>query len=313
MAYTSSAIELPYAKRPMQGGSPIRSVYDAAASQQAENYDDIYGGYDSLQKRAITGQNPVTFNPVNPIARNPTQGSQYSRSDDFGRLVENLQNFSSTGGYSDSDIGNIRERAVSPLRAVYANAQRNMERQKVLQGGYMPNMGAVTSKMAREQGELQSNANIGINAEVARMVQSGKLSGMNALSPLVNQENSLSNQINQRNVDAQREVDLSNVEEERNVRNLNTQGNMRAQEFNANQNQQDTGMELNALQGKQSLYGTTPALTNMFGNQVLQNNQQNMQAIQTANQIKNQRAGIGLNIVGSAQSGAIGNQPRRLG
>src|SRR5437773_5397071 len=44
--------------------------------------------------------------------------------------------FSKTGGFSPEDLANIRARALSPVRAVYSNAQREVNRQRSLQGGY---------------------------------------------------------------------------------------------------------------------------------------------------------------------------------
>jgi hypothetical protein len=295
--------------QPQYGGSsPIRSVYDAAVEQQAGDYDDIMGGYSSLAERARSGagNNPIQFNPITPSTRQFIQGQGYNRSQDLGKLIGDLQGFSTTGGYSDDDVSSIRERGLSPIRAIYANAQRDANRQKNLSGGYSPNAGAVNAKMAREQSSLLGDASTKINAQVAQMIQSGKLAGYNQLSPLLGRENDLINQITQRNTDAQRDVDLWNAGETNRANEFNTNMGQRTQEFNANQNNQNDALELSSLQGKQSLYGTTPALTSMFGNQVLQNNQQNMQAVQTANQIKNQRAGIGLNIVNQAQQNNAG-------
>lgn len=130
--------ELPFQRpQPQYGGSPIRSAYDAAAQQQAGDYDDIMGGYNSLQERARSqaGNNPVQFNPITPSTRQFIQGQGYNRSQDLGKLIGDLQGFSSTGGYSDDDVSNIRERGLSPIRAIYANAQRDANRQKNLSGG----------------------------------------------------------------------------------------------------------------------------------------------------------------------------------
>lgn len=290
--------------------NPIRSAYDAAATTQASDYDSIMGGYDDLINRSKSGTLMGSAPKSNAIASNYTPNYSYNRSSDLGGLVGGLQEYSRTGGYSDSDVGNIRARAVSPIRAAYGNAQRNLERQKTLQGGYAPGHGAALAKFAREQSSLMSDASTNVNAKIAEMVAAGKLSGMQSLSPLLSQENTLQNTISGRNEDARRETMEGNTQDERNVRD----SNMAAEQQNT---QGNVGAEMQALSGKSNLYGTTPALTNMFGNQVLQNNQQEMQAVQMANQIKNQRAGLGLNLVQAAQ-GAIpkainSGTPRRLG
>lgn len=234
----------------------MTGMYDAAAETQAQDYDNIMKGYDQL---------------FNQAGNNPFKGETYTRGADMNRLIGNLQNYSDTGGYSQAQLGDLRSRGVSPIRAAYSNAARNINRQKVLSGGYSPNAGALQAKLAREQGSLASQAATDVNAQIAQMVASGKLSGMQALSPALQQEAALQAGVNQRNAMGARE---------------NTQLNQ--------------GNQLNALQGKTSLYGTTPGLTNMFGSQVLQNNQQQLGAVQTANQIKNQRAGVGINVLQQA-------------
>lgn len=293
-------------------GGNISSVYNAAATQQAQDYDDIMGGYSDLQSRAKSGTSvPTNFQPLSAISNQYLPNYSYNRSGDMSQLVSGLQDYSRTGGYSDADLGSIRERGLSPIRSVYANAKRNLDRQKSLQGGYSSNYGAVLSKMAREQSELSSAAASNVNAEIARMVASGKLSGLQSLSPIVTGENTQRNNISNQNIDAARALNESNVADQRGVRDTNASLKMRVDEMNRNNQLDDRNLELSALSGKSNLFGTTPALTQTFGNQVLQNNQQNLQAVQMANQIKNQRAGLGINLVGAAQAGQ--NKQRTTG
>lgn len=279
----------------------IRSVYDAAATQQAGDYDSIMSGYNALKAKAAnrSGQPPVTFNPINSTTRNVIQGEAYQRPEDLAGLIKNLQGFSETGGYSGQDISNLRERGISPIRSAYANASRNVNRQSSLQGGYSPNKGALQAKLAREQGGLTADAMTNVNARIAEMVQSGKLSGFNALSPLLTRENELRTGVDERNTAMQNEVAAYNAAETSRINQLNAQMGMNAQQFNANQGNANDNVELSALSGMSNLYGTTPALTNTFGNQVLQNNQQRLGAVQTANTIKNQRAGLGWGVAKS--------------
>lgn len=100
------------------------------------------------------------------------------------KIGSQYQNIASTGGYSPEDLSNIRSRAVSPIRSAYAGAQREVGRQRALQGGYSPNFTAATAKMAREQSQSMADANIGIESEIAQMIQQGKLKGLEGLSSL---------------------------------------------------------------------------------------------------------------------------------
>lgn len=93
-----------------------------------------------------------------------------------------FQNFAQTGGFSPTDLANIRSRAVSPVRAVYANAQQNVNRQRALQGGYSPGFGVLQSRMAREQGQGISDAGISAEGNIAEMVQQGKLAGLQGMA-----------------------------------------------------------------------------------------------------------------------------------
>lgn len=93
-----------------------------------------------------------------------------------------FQDFAKTGGFSAADLANIRARAVSPVRAIYQNAQQNVNRQRALQGGYSPGFGVLQARMAREQGQGISDAATNAEASIAEMVQQGKLAGLQGMA-----------------------------------------------------------------------------------------------------------------------------------
>lgn len=103
---------------------------------------------------------------------------------DYSNLMNQYQDFSKTGGFSPEDISNIRSRAVSPLRAAYSNAQRNVNRQRALQGGYSPGFGTLQARMAREQGQGMADASTNAEAAIAQMKQQGRLAGLGGASSL---------------------------------------------------------------------------------------------------------------------------------
>lgn len=190
---------------------------EEATKQSAEDYSWISDAYKSM------------FG----LAGSPSQEEEYRPSADYTSAFSDLKNLSRTGGFSDEDISNIRARGISPIRAAYAGANRDIDRQKVLQGGYSPNYAAVKAKMAREQGSLMSDKMTDVNAGIAEMIARNKL---NVTPQLLN---AATNQSNLEN-----EMRTSKVR--------NREAAQRA-----------------ALQGATSLYGTTPALTSTFGNQAL--------------------------------------------
>lgn len=184
------------------GGIPgSYGLYNTAVEQQAGDYGNIMGAYKGLQN---------------------------------GPAMNNLAELSATGGYSEADKSNIRERGISPIRSIYSSANRDIERQKGLQGGYSPNYTAAKAKMAREMSSVISDKTTDVNAQLAQAVAQNRI----GLAP------------------------------------------------------QYTNAAIQPVQGQQSLYGTTPALANTFGNQALG-------AAQLQNQIN--------------QAPTISQQPRRPG
>ena len=80
-------------------------------------------------------------------------------------IMGRYEDFANTGGYSPGNIADMRARAISPSRAIYANMQRNIDRQRALQGGYSPNYTAASAKLAREGSQEISDINQNVNAD----------------------------------------------------------------------------------------------------------------------------------------------------
>lgn len=99
---------------------------------------------------------------------------------DYSPFLGAASNMAQTGGLSDDDKGNIRARAISPIRAVYDNSLRNVERQRSLQGGYSPGFTTAMGRFNRELGQGTSDATTNAEAAIAELVQKGKLGGLSA-------------------------------------------------------------------------------------------------------------------------------------
>lgn len=236
---------------PRTGGAGyFPAVYQSALSQSAEDYDSIMGQYKTLgdNVKSSSSGDKLSHSPLSPDLAQFQQGSDYGYLKDFAR----------TGGYSDSDVSNIRERAISPIRSIYDSASKNMSRQKNLQGGYAPNMGASQTKLARDMSSAIGDRTTAANAGIAQMVQSGKLSGATALAPIEARENEMRNEI------AKLNSTMTN-----NFSQFNESNRMRVAEQNQQVDNNDFDNILKTIQGQQSTYGTTPALANTFGSQVL--------------------------------------------
>lgn len=228
-------------------GNP--ATFTDAANTQASDYDNIMKEYTDF----IAHLNNNSSTPIAP------QLSNYSQSPDVTNSLSTLSNLATTGGYSDADIANLRARGISPTRSIYANAQQNVERQRALQGGYSPNFNAVQAQMARDESNQIADINTNVNAGIAQNVVANEL----AAAPSYASASATANA-------AQTQADQANAAIVNQINEMNAQLALAHNQLG-----------LGAIQGQASLYGTTPALTNLFGNQVVQAGQlgQSQQAL----------------------------------
>lgn len=139
---------------PPPGADPLTTqynLYNTGVEQNAEDYGSIMQGYKSLI--------------------NKTQGPNAH----YDAAMNNLATLSGTGGYSDADKADLRARGVSPIRSIYAGANRDIDRQRSLQGGYSPNYGALKTKMARDLSESIGGQVSNVNADIASKVAQNKV------------------------------------------------------------------------------------------------------------------------------------------
>lgn len=210
-------------------------AYQAAIDTQSADYDRLMKMYGGL----FSGPSAT------PLTRTIFD---YETDPLLAGQISNVTNLAKTGGYSESDLGSIRARSLSPIRAAYANAQRNANRATRLAGGYSPNAGAVQAKLAREQSDVLSSASRNTEADIADRVSSGRLNYNNMLNPLLAREASERTRVG-----------------ELNARNLRD-----AELFDAEQLSADFQRRMAALNSMTSLYSTSPGLIGLFGQQALQ-------------------------------------------
>lgn len=242
-------------------GSP--GSFDAAVNQQGGDYDKINSEYDQLIKSS--SENPQQRLNYTPIAPN---SKTYEPSSGLQSALAQFQSVANTGGYSPGDIGNIRARSVSPIRAIYANAQRGLARQKNLQGGYSPNYGAASTKLARELSDTLGTANTNVEATIAEMVNKNKMAALPGIANLATTEAGM-----KASFDANEQARIDRINEQ------NATLPLQYAQVNNATGSQAFNNRLQAIEGKRTLYGTTPALVNTFGNQVA-----------NATQLRNQQA-----------------------
>ena len=245
---------------------------DPIIGLMAENYgrgsEANYGDYTDImnQYRSIAGGGGV-------VGGGGGGGGDYSYSaeawnpelmsykDPFNSYT-GFQEFSNTGGYSKDDVANLRARGTAPIRAAYANAEREVARQRALQGGYSPNAFALQGRMAREQGQLGADAMQNVEGGLVEARNTGRLSGLSGMTDIEKQRLAADLKVNEYNTGIKNTAARENT----GARNAAAAGSAANNAAAAAASRAD---QLNALRGMTSLYGTTPGMAQLYGDQVL--------------------------------------------
>ena len=262
-----------------QGG--MQNRYDQGSQMNLTSYDDIMGKYNSLYNNPFGTGEGVGPGGSGGGAAMPGYGEQrgiysnlanngggYGWDPGFRGAMDNsiagYQNFADTGGFSGSDISNIRARSIAPIRGVYGNAQNELSRSRSL-GGSSPNFGAAQSRMAREMGNVTADAATNAEAGIAQMVQQGKLAGLGGLSSTGAAGQGLSTDIDSLNA----QMKLAGLQ---GMMGVDDRLGSQASSANAAAGQSAEDLfraRMGILGGQTDLFGTTPAYTNTTGNQLL--------------------------------------------
>lgn len=159
--------------------------YKTDFTKNQNDYDMLNNQYNTLLNKQ-NNRSPITF----------TEPSKYTRSQDWLDAQDQLKELTQTGGYSNNDIYNLRERGISPIRSIYANSLRDIGRQRNLQGGYSPAYSALKAKMARESSEQMAKAMTDVNAGLADKINSAKTEAIGKLASFTDAENARENEFN---------------------------------------------------------------------------------------------------------------------
>jgi hypothetical protein len=256
----------PFGGQPQMDQSNTMNAYRSAIPTQAKDYDRIMEGYQGIVNRGNEGSGDLISRYRSLLDKTGAEPSdvQYQESAEQGTAFRDLKNLVDTGGLSEGEAGDLRARGMSPIRSVYANMSRNMDRQRSISGGYSPSYNAAAGRMARESSESIAGAAQNVNATIAEMRQKGKLSAAPEYAKLADSKTRGMNETalaNQRN-----KTDWAG-----------NQGRLLEGMTTATNNQSKPALD--ALGGMTSLYGTNPALVETFGKQASDQNQQNQNAV----------------------------------
>lgn len=344
-----------------ESGAPTNlglwKVWEDASRDAGSQYTDISDQY----KQFMSGlQLPKPFDPrqttpidsniidpnftanlmpsISPISYTP--GSAISNAE-YEQLREGYGKFAETGGFTPEQISAIRARGISPVRSVYANAERNVNRQRALQGGYSPGFGALTARMAREQGQSIADASTNVEASLAGLVQQGKLRGLSGLAGIGEAQAGRQQQMQLANLNNQLRTELANAEIAMKTGALDQASKNRIQQLKAQISiaNQSAGLRASELtqrgemgfedqrfksyqsmrgaiqnmqqnlfrgiEGQRSLYGTTPAVLKTFGDQIAKWFQLGLseQEIMMRFQLEANKLGLDINTSGKGSAG----------
>jgi len=236
--------------------------YNNATKQGQQDYGSIMGGYQNYGSGLQDIQNRISApTPYTPQTVNyQTPGELSTAYGTLDNSQKTFQDFADTGGFTPQGIQDMRARGMSPITSAYGDTISKLGQANTLGGG-AANYTAALSQAQRQLPQQLSDAEQGVNASLAQMIQQGRLSGAQGLESVGAEQGGLANTAEGQQLGAS----IANQGAGLQGASLNNQMN---QEY-INNLLQAQGMKLGGLQGQSSLYGTTPGQASMFGNQVL--------------------------------------------
>lgn len=290
------------------------NAYQSGTGQNMGDYTSMMGGYKDWQNnvanptvQAINQRQAPNFTYQNVAA--PTVTAQtIGAPRNSAESLAGYRDFAQTGGYTPTDITDIRARGIAPIRAAYGNTMQNLSRSRALGGqSGSPNYIAAVSRAQRELPQQLADATQGVNAQLAESIRTGKLQGLQGMTGITEGEAGRTLTAAQANQQANLSAGQGNQQATMQASLANQQANLRAQELteqgiSAKEARQIAAAELGlkGLQGQSSLYSATPGLASTFGNQALE-------AYGQRNQLEQLRNQYGLGLVGQ-QLSSLGDQ-----
>src|SRR5262245_40178395 len=266
----------------------FQNAYNAGVGRNLTSYDDIMSGYGQMfnnpfgtdaNGNALGGGGGGIPAPAMLSAERIGWDPQFRGA--LGKSIGTFGEFADTGGYSDQDKQDLRARAISPTRGIYARAQQELNRSRSLGGG-SPNYAAAAARMARQGAQTIGDMNVNVNAQLAQDIAQNRLQGAQGLVSAGGTGQGLDTDINQFNSEMAFRAAQSNIANQMAAASAGSAAASRNSELEA-------ATRLAALSGMTNLYGTTPELANVFGSQVLGSGQQLLGAQELQNQLGGQQ------------------------
>lgn len=103
---------------------------------------------------------------------------------DYGDIYGGYKQFAETGGFTPSDLSNIRSRSGDVIPQQYAQMREMLRRRGALSGGYQPGYGANLASMGRSAAELSARNTRDTELGISDAVRQGRLAGLGGESQL---------------------------------------------------------------------------------------------------------------------------------
>ena len=227
-----------------------------ARGRASNLYDEILGNYRNFLDRDTSGFG------VGSEAR-----GGYSRYAHGGGLTpENISRlrgggvydeFARTGGLSEADKGTYRARGTASIPAFYGNLRNELATSRAAQGNYSPGYDAQMAKSVRDQAGAYQDAATNVEGDILDKVSAGRKWGATGMS------------------DAERSI----VDAIQRGEMFGISGLADADKFDSSNRLANAGLDLNAIQGEQGLYGQVPGEVQMWLQALLEGNSQRNSAV----------------------------------
>lgn len=148
--------------------------------QRSRNQINAQGG---LAQNNLNNLRNDTLIPQNQRAWTDYLTASEGNKADYANMMQSYNNylaqnpydsFIKNGGIGPEEAASIRARAISPTRAIYANAQDQVKRNLRLNPNSAVNSNAAMSRLARESSSAISDADTNAEAQLAGLRQSGR-------------------------------------------------------------------------------------------------------------------------------------------
>jgi hypothetical protein len=145
-----------------------RSSLESSLGGFSDYANSLSGSADDVDTSAMSGD-ANTY-------RNYAQGNT-----ETGKFFRNLMN---TGGYSEGELGDIRQAGTRIIPSFFSNLRNQMRTAQNATGGYSPGYSSSAAAMSRDAAHMSQDAALDTELGISDRVRQGKLTGAGTLNEM---------------------------------------------------------------------------------------------------------------------------------